>query len=101
MGTRLTFIVSGVQREADVHGPLNGTVEAVCVRAGVAERRAGRAVSTGQGVSCTHTLGHADRHTHRQTRTQPHARAHSDTRMQTHTQINTRTRTETCGHRKI
>lgn len=86
MRTRLTFVVSGVRREADVHGPLDGTVEAVCVRAGVAERRAGRAVSTGQGVPCTHSLGHADRHTHIQTRTQPHTRAHSDTRMQTHTQ---------------
>ena len=101
MGTRLTFIVSGVRREADVHGPLDRTVEAVCVRAGVAERRAGGAVSTGQRVSCTHTLGHADRQTHVQTQTQPRARGHSDTRMQTHTQINTRTHMDTCGHRKI
>lgn len=67
-----TFRVRGVWREADVHGPLDRTVEAVCVGAGVAEGGRG-AVNPGRGASSTHpydtstrTRRHrdADRHRH-------------------------------------
>lgn len=71
--THLTFAVCGVRRQADVHRPLDGAVEAIRVRAGVAESGAGSEDRAG-GLPHSHTW------TRSQTPTQEwecrHRRAH-------------------------
>lgn len=89
-GTRLTFAVCGVRRQADVHRPLNGTIEAIRVRAGVAESGAGSEDGAG-GRLHSHTRTHDSR----DTQTDANAGVGTETQKSTRT-----TCTETCGHRK-
>lgn len=73
-GPHLTFVVCGVWREADVHRPLDCTIEAVRVRAGVTEVRSWDSECSAL-THTTHIHTHADIQTDRHEHTLGHTGA--------------------------